>query len=166
MLNFNLSLVIFLVQYLKNQWKNIRDNFKRALTKEMSPHALAQDTQNHLEERLTADKYSDNDISLEIETTSCSTATKDLKEKSTKKDQKRKRKSEDGDQLGTYLVQSLKKIDDVSHVSSPSNQHTEDADTLFCKSLINRIKELPKKKNKLARLKMEEVLFKIECDDD
>ena len=41
-----------------------------------------------------------------------------------------------------------------------------DSDVLFCQSLINRLKGLPLRKNRLAHLKIEEVLFNLEFEEE
>ena len=47
-----------------------------------------------------------------------------------------------------------------------SKQDEYDSDTLFCKSLIGRLKSLPMKKNRLARKKIEDVLYEIEFPEE
>ena len=41
----------------------------------------------------------------------------------------------------------------------------EDADTLFCKSLISTLQNLPPRKNRQAKIKLQQVLYEIEFDD-
>ena len=71
---------------------------------------------------------------------------------------------ETGDQVDVMLLQTLKNLD--NNPSEDTKMDENDPDVMFCRSLINRLKELPKKKNSLARMKIEEVLFKIEFDDE
>ena len=60
------------------------------------------------------------------------------------------------------LTRSL--IQDIEH-NEEKKQKTEDPDELFCKSLIDSFKKLPKKKNKRAKIKVLEVLLEFEDDD-
>ena len=57
----------------------------------------------------------------------------------------------------------IKKVSDIDQVTKLLNKPEEDdSDVYFCKSLTGRLKSLPAKKNRLTRIKIEEVLFNLE----
>ncbi|XP_057292354.1 uncharacterized protein LOC130615750 [Hydractinia symbiolongicarpus] len=85
-----------------------------------------------------------------------------------------KRKKKLASDVDVMLINSLKDVSAVcSNISkpvepTPTNVREEknDADHLFCMSLIPVLKSLPAVKNRQARLKIQEVLFKIEFGED
>jgi hypothetical protein len=70
-----------------------------------------------------------------------------------------KERAEIGFVVDTMLVKTLK---DMEKPNIPAVSETTDADTLFCKSLIPTLKGLPAKKNRQAKLKIQQVLYDLE----
>jgi hypothetical protein len=70
-----------------------------------------------------------------------------------------KERAEIGFAVDTMLVKTLK---DMEKPNIPAVSETTDADTLFCKSLIPTLKGLPAKKNRQAKLKIQQVLYDLE----
>ena len=77
-----------------------------------------------------------------------------------KKGKQKTRKDMDIDML---LTRSL--IQDIES-NEEKKQNTEYPDELFCKSLVDSFKKLPKKKNKRAKIKVLEILLEFEDDDE
>ena len=86
----------------------------------------------------------------------------------------RKKQREDlANNVDLMLVDSLK---DVSAICSSlprsdrdgKNDHYDynDTDALFCKSLIPNLKSLPGKKNKQAKIKIQQLLYQLEFDEE
>ena len=69
------------------------------------------------------------------------------------------------------LINSLKDVSgavcDKVDVPSKSNNIDElnDPDTLFCKSLVSTLEILPQRKNKQAKIKIQQLLFELEFDE-
>lgn len=61
--------------------------------------------------------------------------------------------------IDALLARSL--MDDIEK-KDEKNEKIEDSDVLFCQSLVSSLKTLNPKKNKLARIKLMEVLYELE----
>lgn len=71
----------------------------------------------------------------------------------------------------TVDLLTLKYLDNFSSAEKELNQSTEnfkeeDPDMLFLKSLHSSLTKLPKRQNRRARIKMQQVLFELEGSDD
>ena len=54
----------------------------------------------------------------------------------------------------------------MSKVENSQVQLEEDEDSLYCRSLIPILRELPLKKKRLAKLEIDELVYKREFDSD
>lgn len=76
----------------------------------------------------------------------------------------RKRRSDQIDELlAVSLAQDLKNEKTANEMS---NNKSEDQDELFCSSLVKTFQKLKGKKNKIAKMKVLEVLVEFENSDD
>ena len=76
----------------------------------------------------------------------------------------RKRRSDQIDELlAVSLARDLKSVNTSKEITSCKS---EDQDALFCSSLITSFQKLKGKKNKLAKMKVMELLLEFEDDDD
>ena len=90
---------------------------------------------------------------------------KSEKIKSTSYARKRKRSIDSDESADLLLVKALDKhLNQASEQSQPRPQE-EDDDRLFCLSLVKTLKKLNGKKNALAKLKIQQVLFDIQFED-
>ena len=62
--------------------------------------------------------------------------------------------------IDLLLAEALSK----SGGSKEKSEEEDDSDWHFCKSLVSILKKLPPKKNRLARLEIQQVLFRYEFD--
>ena len=83
---------------------------------------------------------------------------------------KSKRKSEDATDV--QLRESLNNVNDaVKAITQNQNFVNEtnndtDSDMLFCRSLVDSLRGLTPRKNKIARMKIQKVLFEVEFEDN
>ena len=86
----------------------------------------------------------------------------------------RKKNTEDaGYSVDKMLVDSVNNVSEVcskmigneKEGNRAEKEVLEDADTLFCKSLITTIQNLPPRKNRQAKIKLQQVLYEIKFDD-
>lgn len=78
---------------------------------------------------------------------------------------KTKRKSEDV--IDTQLRESLNNVNDAVKAiagasSNEFNRNEMDSDMYFCQSLVSSLRSLPPRKNKLARIKIQQVLYDLD----
>ena len=83
---------------------------------------------------------------------------------------KSKRKSEDT--IDVQLRESLSNVNDAvkaitqnQNFVNESNNNT-DSDMLFCRSLVDFLRGLTPRKNKISRMKIQRVLFEVELEDN
>ena len=67
-------------------------------------------------------------------------------------------------QVDAMLVKSLNDLKEPAPIQPTIVDHTEDADTHFCKSIIELLKSFAPKQNRLAKMKIQQALFDIEFD--
>ena len=69
--------------------------------------------------------------------------------------------------VDTMLVKTLSDMQKSSNDCKYTKELTEedDTDTLFCKSLIPILRQLPAKKNRLERMKIQQTLYNLEFDE-
>ena len=72
----------------------------------------------------------------------------------------RKRKNAEADPIESFLMDSIRERE-----REKVEKKQDDPDDLFCRSLVATLKRLPQKKNQLAKLKMQQLLFDIEYED-
>ena len=83
----------------------------------------------------------------------------------------RKRKKDIAANVDLMLVNTLKEMNAApksTPISSPDVGKTmdnKDSEHMFCQSLVQQLKSLPAQKNKLARIKIQQVLYDIEFSD-
>ena len=69
---------------------------------------------------------------------------------------KRNKRAADMDPVESFLIESIQK---------KANPNDDDPDDLFCRSLVATLKRLSQKKNQMAKLKIQQLLFDIEYDE-
>eukprot|EP00795_Rhopilema_esculentum_P017397 gene17397-8996_t len=69
---------------------------------------------------------------------------------------KRSKRAADMDPVESFLIESIQK---------KARPNDDDPDDLFCRSLVATLKRLPQKKNQMAKLKIQQLLFDIEYDE-
>lgn len=81
---------------------------------------------------------------------------------------KRKKDSSYAEKVDLILVDTLKKMQKPRNFDQPLSNEKEkekdtktDSETLFCQSLVDQLKALNARKNKLARIKIQQILFEI-----
>lgn len=82
---------------------------------------------------------------------------------------KRKRREEISDKIDCVLLKTLSEMKETSNETQNMQQNTTedvDADFMFCKSLIPILKKLPAKKNGLAKIKIQALLYEIEFEEE
>jgi len=177
----------FTVKFPKLQWKNSRDAFRRCITKR---EQLTRSGSGH--SKLPSCKYFNNllflkdslvpvstgsnftnededDISLSIEVQEQSPSPSGTLHHSTPAKSMTSSKKSRKDDLQGFLTKSLQKVDEqISNIAQESKKedNMSDSDFLFCVSLVHRLKTLPPRKNRLARMKIEQLLFEIEYGDN
>ena len=79
----------------------------------------------------------------------------------------RKKNTEDAGYSVDKIVSAVcsKMIGNEKEGNRTEKEALEDADTLFCKSLISTLQNLPPRKNRQAKIKLQQVLYEIEFDD-
>ena len=50
----------------------------------------------------------------------------------------------------------------LEEISEPKEAQQEDSDSLFCKSLIDHLRRLPRRENQLVRIKIQQITFEAE----
>ena len=87
----------------------------------------------------------------------------------TKRLQSPKAKADLGLAVDTMLIKTLQDLGQDNEkptvASAPSQKEEENADSLFCRSLIPILGNLSGRKNRSAKLKSQELLYEIEFDD-
>ena len=85
---------------------------------------------------------------------------------------KRKKDSSYAEKVDLILVDTLKKMQKPRNFDQPLSNEKEkekdtktDSETLFCQSLVDQLKALNARKNKLARIKIQQILFEIEFEE-
>ena len=71
------------------------------------------------------------------------------------------KKSERQDKIDLLLVNALSKSDE----QKPGTQESKSSNHLFCDSIVEILDKLPSKKNRMARVEIQQVLMKYEFDD-
>ena len=74
---------------------------------------------------------------------------------------KTRRKNEIANNVDLMLLKTVKDIDQNNSAESPEN-----TDTHFCMSLVEQMNKLPKKKNRIARMEFQKILFNLEFSDE
>ena len=189
-----------LVDYIKGQWKLIRDNYRRCLQKrDLATRSGAGRsklasckffTQLEFLHDSLSNKETDSNIRFDVEPSSSNVdnqestnfladelneshssepptkkqAKNDISASNSTNTSKNKKKGASVDNIDSILLKTISEMDHA--VSCSKNNNDDDDTTLFCKSLINRLKSLPKKKNHKARMNIENMLFELEYEDE
>lgn len=66
--------------------------------------------------------------------------------------------------VDTLLVKTLQDMQDPS--SKSTTAHDNDEDMLFCQSLVPLLKKMPARQNRLAKIKINQLLFDMEFNDE
>ena len=81
----------------------------------------------------------------------------------------KKRKQKNVDSLADEeLATTLKKVNQTTELLISKELHGEsedDADTLFCRSIIPTLRNLTPRNNKLAKIKIQQFLFELEFEE-
>ena len=189
--------IFFLVDFLKAQWKNLRENLRRCLQKrnEMSRSGAAtytlpkckyfsqlqfvhdkvlnKDTQSNVSipsplniNISSTDNAASTDFTSPLSSGS-SVQSEVIGGKRRKSCENESRKMKDTNQMDTQFLKALQDINDStkSLSSVEEKQHVEDDNSLFCRSIIPTLRNLGPRKNKLAKLKIQQILFDLEFDE-
>ena len=81
------------------------------------------------------------------------------------------RKRRAGETIDFQLLESMNKVSDavktiVGLSVAPGQNDEIDTDMHFCKSLVSSLKVISPNKNRLARVKIQKVLFEIEFEEN
>ena len=71
---------------------------------------------------------------------------------------KRSKRAPNVDPVESFLIENIKK-------NATSARHDDDPDDLFCRSLVATLKRLPQKKNQMAKLQIQQLLYDMEYKD-
>ena len=191
----------FLVEFLKKQWKNLRDSLKRVQEKReeitksgsagkplpsckyfsqlqfvydklpkkethsnivITPQTLDRDSPSaSSSSSSTFSECPSNSVHTTTENTNVSVAAKNnVKAK--------KRRQKDVDSLADEEVATtLKKVNQTTELlisKELRGESEDDADTLFCRSIIPTLRNLTPRNNKLAKIKIQQFLFELEFE--
>ena len=188
-------LILSTVEFLKTQFKNLRDNLKRCLdrqaraTKSGAAASKIAMSKYYNELAFLCDKTANKPTQSNVKIITVPDGRVDTQLPSSKHQQETvtqdgtkrnfeevvdnspinmksrksaKQRAKIGYAVDAMLVKTLK---DMEKPSIPAVSETIDADTLFCKSLIPNLKELPAKKNRQAKLKIQQVLYDLEFEE-
>ena len=84
---------------------------------------------------------------------------------------RKKTKEQVSTQMDIQLLKTLHSISESTRATSDDNSANsqpaveEDEDLLFCRSIVPTLRKLPARKNKLAKMQIQQVLFNIEFDE-
>ena len=77
----------------------------------------------------------------------------------------KKRKQKESDLfLDEELSTTLKKVNQTTDLLFNESHHEDDGDALFCKSIIPTLKGLSPRNNRLAKIKIQQLLFDLEFE--
>ena len=79
----------------------------------------------------------------------------------TKKPREKRKRNEDTAGPKSQILEQLGSIE----MELKKNEEDDNEDWLFCKSLVPTLKKLPPRKNKLAKIKIGQLLFELEFDE-
>ena len=180
--------VFFTVEFLKTQLKNLKDAYKKCLDRinkaTRSGSAASRVTKCKYFEQLsflydkTANKSTDSNIPINKisqdgecvgELPQGSAKRKLPSPETTKSLKSPKAKADLGLAVDTMLIKTLQALgpdnEKQTVASAPSQKEEENADSLFCRSLIPILGNLSGRKNRYAKIKIQELLYEIEFDD-
>ena len=118
------------------------------------------------------DIESSNEISEDSQITTNSRSTIDMSNATETCQAKNKSKRKSEDTIDVQLRESLNNVNDaVKAITQNQNFVNEtnndtDSDMLFCRSLVDSLRGLTPRKNKIARMKIQKVLFEVEFEDN
>ena len=78
----------------------------------------------------------------------------------------KKRKSDSQNQLDLLTLQCLQQTNEMLSQEKCSETEDENSDLLFFKSLLTSMKNLSRKKNRIARKKIMDIIFDLEYDSN
>eukprot|EP00112_Aurelia_sp_Birch-Aquarium-sp1_P000819 Seg10781.1 transcript_id=Seg10781.1/GoldUCD/mRNA.D3Y31 product="hypothetical protein" protein_id=Seg10781.1/GoldUCD/D3Y31 len=93
-----------------------------------------------------------------LSTSSCST---NFEVPSTKKPREKRKRSDDTTERTSHILEQIGSIE----TELKKSQEDDNEDSLYCRSLIPTLKKLPPRKNKLAKIKISQLLFEMEFDE-
>ena len=188
--------VLFLVEYLKTQWKYLKDNFKRCITNrnkltrsgaaggKLPQCKYFEQMQFVLDKVSNKSSVSNIDMSVDDDELPLSPSPETSSPKAdtaasingkreceeavfVMPSAKRKNRDNLAMQVDSMLVKTLANLH-APHNLAPAKTPSEepDADYLFCNSLTPVLQNLPSKKNRLAKIKIQQLLFGMEFEDD
>ena len=183
-----LGYVFFIVEFLKTHLKNLKDAYKKCLDRinkaTRSGPAASRVTKCKYFEQLsflyekTANKSTDRNIPINKisqegecmgELPQGSAKRKLPSPETTKSLKSPKVKADLGLAVDTMLIKTLQGLGPYNEkptvASTPSQKEEENADSLFCRSLIPILGNLSGRKNRYAQIKIQELLYEIEFDD-
>ena len=80
---------------------------------------------------------------------------------STKKPREKRKRSDDTTGQTSQILEQIGSIE----MELKKNQDDDNEDSLYCRSLVPTLQKLPPRKNKLAKIKISQLLFEMEFDE-
>ena len=80
---------------------------------------------------------------------------------STKKPREKRKRSDDTTGQTSQILEQISSIE----MELKKNQDDDNEDSLYCRSLVPPLQKLPPRKNKLAKIKISQLLFEMEFDE-
>ncbi len=78
-----------------------------------------------------------------------------------KKHREKRKRADDNTEQRNKILEQISSID----TELKNNQEDDNEDSLFCKSLVPTLRKLPPRKNKLAKIRISQLLFEMEFDE-
>eukprot|EP00112_Aurelia_sp_Birch-Aquarium-sp1_P020303 Seg520.3 transcript_id=Seg520.3/GoldUCD/mRNA.D3Y31 product="hypothetical protein" protein_id=Seg520.3/GoldUCD/D3Y31 len=80
---------------------------------------------------------------------------------STKKPREKRKRSDDSTEQASHILERNGSIE----TELKKSQEDDNEDSLYCRSLIPTLKKLPPRKNKMAKIKINQLLFEMAFDE-
>ena len=176
--------IFILAATIKHEWSKLQENYRKCLKKrELKTRSGAGSSklptcnfynELHFLSDSLANKPSESNITsldMSFDKNTCVEEESEIAEtpeafqSSASKRTAKKKEEAQPSLLDAAILQTLNTVNQRNKDKDTKKDEEKDADTLFCLSLVNTLKSLSAKKNALAKLKIQEVLFTIQFDD-
>lgn len=184
------KLTFSLVESMKNQWKSLRENYKRCMSKRnlMSRSGAASSklprckffeqlvfltdticSRGGGESNVTLDNENSNSFS-DVQSNVSSPDDNQYRDLSfispPEKKSKNRKEEQHTTALDVAIEKTMKEINQTTSLLEKAESQSECEDLLFCRSLVPTLKRLPNRKKCLAKIRIRELLFHLEFDDE